>query len=208
MRSRRRQLAAALAAAALIAVLLLSASDGGPDLGGRDELSQKDSRALTNARRSLDAAMETVATLSDPQSAGRVSRKVQAIVSEGAFETGELDEFGLAALGRLGLIAPSLVVVDEDGVPEALDVEATREFLRFAERDPARALLGPAEELVGAIERTLKRSEAGPATRILPAGSTLSVDLTVEDYLQGIEVDTEAIWPDLAGRLRVLREGL
>lgn len=208
MRSRRRQLAAALTAAALAAALLLSASGGGPDLGAPDELSKKDSRALTNARRSLDAAMDTVAKLSDPQTAGRVRGKVQAIVSEGAFETGKLDEFGLAALGRLGLIAPTLVVVDKDGVPEDLDIEATREFLRFAERDPARALLGPAEELVGAIERTVKRGKAGPDTRILSSDSTLSLDLSVEDYLQGVEVDTEPLWPDLSGRLHVLREGL
>ena len=208
MRARRWQLAAALAAAALAAALLLSPSDGGPDLGAPDQLSKKDSAALINARLSLNAAMDTVAKLSDPQTAGRVRGKVQAIVSEGAFETGKLDEFGLAALGRLGLIAPSLVVVDKDGVPEALDIEATRDFLRFAERDPARALLGPAEELVGAIERTVKRSKAGPGTRILTDGSMLSVDLSVEDYLEGVEVDTEPIWPELSGQLHVLREGL
>ena len=194
--------------AALVAALLLSGSDGGPDLGAPGELSKKDSTALINARLSLNAAMDTVAKLSDPQTAGRVRGKVQAIVSEGAFETEKLDEFGLAALGRLGLIAPSLVVVDKDGVPEALDVEATRDFLRFAERDPARALMGPTAKLVGAIERTVKRSKAGPGTRILTDGSMLSVDLSVEDYLEGVEVDTGPIWPELSGQLHVLREGL
>ena len=200
----RRQLAAAALAAALLA-----ACGGGPAPGPPEKLSQEDSNALTSARKSLDAAIKTQARLSDsPQAARKLRGEVQAIVSEGAFETTKLDQFGLAALGRLALVVPSLAEVDSDGVPVALDVEATRAFLRFAERDPARALLVPAEQAVGAIERTVERSEAGPETRILPEDQTASLDLSVADYLREAEDDTQPIWKALSGRLRVLRAGL
>jgi len=207
--TRRRHLAAALAAAALAPALLLTACAGGPDPGPPDDLSQKDSNTLTGERRSLDAAIETQGKLSaSAQAAGRLRGKVQAIVSEGVFETDMLDEFGLAALGRLGLVAPNLVTADSDGVPVALDIEATRAFLRFAESDPARALLLPTEKTVRAIERTVERSEAGPDTRILPKDKTASLDVRVADYLRKAEDDIQPIWPELAGRLRVLRKGL
>jgi len=200
----RRQLPAAALAAALLA-----ACGGGPAPGPPEKLSQEDSNALTSARKSLDAAIKTEARLSDsPQAARKLRGEVQAIVSEGAFETTKLDQFGLAALGRLALVVPSLAEVDSDGVPVALDVEATRAFLRFAERDPARALLVPAEQAVGAIERTVERSEAGPETRILPEDQTASLDLSVADYLREAEDDTQPIWKALSGRLRVLRAGL
>ncbi len=194
---------------ALAAVLLLTACDAGSDSEPPAELSAKDSAALTDARSRLDAAIETEARLSaSPQAARRIRGKVQAIVSEGVFETEVLDEFGLAALGRLMLVAPSLVEVDSDGVPEALDREATRAFLRFAERDPARALLAPAEQAVGAVERTVQRSESGPDTRILPGDGGASPGPRVAGYLQQAEGDTGPIWPELSRRLRVLREGL
>lgn len=199
-----------MAAAALAPALLLAGCNGGPDLGQADELSAEDSVVLTDARENLDAALKTHARLSaSPQSARKLRGKVQAIVSEGAFETGKLDEFGLAALGRLGLLAPNLVVVDADGVPEDLDVEATRAFLRFADRDPARALLGPTERLVGEIERTVQASKPGPDTRILPEeDDDAAVDLRVKGYLREAEDDTQPIWPGLSGRLHVLREAL
>jgi hypothetical protein len=200
----RRQLAAAALAAAL-----LTACDGGPAPGPPSELSKKDSTALTDERRSLDAAIATEAKLSaSPQAARKLRAKVQAIVSEGAFETEKLDEFGLAALGRLGLLVPNLVEADSDYVPVALYVGATRAFLRFAERDPARALLLPVEKTVRAIERTVERSEAGPDTRILPEDGKESPDVRVADYLQEAENDIQPIWPKLSRRLRVLREGL
>ncbi len=198
-----------LAVAALASALLLTACDGGPDLGPPDELSQKDSDTLTGERRSLDAAIETQGKLSaSPQAASRLRGKVQEIVSEGVFETDKLDEFGLAALGRLGLVVPNLVTADSDGVPVALDTEATRAFLRLAESDPARALLLPTEKIVRAIERTVERSEAGPDTRILPEDEAASLDLRVADYLQEAEDDIRPIWPELSGRLQALRKGL
>jgi hypothetical protein len=205
----RRQLVAALVVAALTPALLLTACDGGSDSEPPAELSAKDSAALSDARRGLDAAIATEARLSaSPRAARRIRGKVQAIVSEGVFETEQLDEFGLAALGRLMLVVPSLVEVDSDGVPEALDADATRAFLRFAERDPARALVVGAERLVGTIERTVERSEAGPDTRILRGDGGASPGTRVAGYLRQAEDDTGPIWPDLSRRLRVLREGL
>ena len=205
----RRQLAATLTAAALAPALLLTACDGGPGPGPPDELSKRDSIVLVNERQSLDAAMKTVARLrASPRAARRLRDRAQAIVSEGAFETAKLDEFGLAALGRLGLLVPNLVLADSDGVPVSLDIEATRAFLRFAERDAARALMPATEKIVRNVERTVKSSEAGPETRILPEDPAASIDLRVDAYLQEAEDDTQPIWPELSGRLRVLREGL
>ncbi|MDQ3645181.1 MAG: hypothetical protein M3356_06730 [Actinomycetota bacterium] len=208
----RRQLALAPAGAllaALLAALLLTACGGESDSGPPAELSKKDSATLTDARRRLDAAIETEGRLSaSPQAARKIQGKVQAIVSEGVFESEQLDEFGLAALGRLGLVAPSLVEMDSDGVPEALDAEATRAFLRFAGRDSARALLVPAERTVETIERTVERSGAGPGTRIGAARGKAAPGLRVARYLREAEAATVPVWPGLSERLGKVREGL
>jgi len=193
----------------VLATTLLAACDAGPGPGPPDQLSQRDSTSLAKARRGLGAVLKSEAGLrTSPEAARRQRAKVQAIVSEGAFETEKLDEFGLAALGRLRVVAPFLVEVDPDGVPVSLDIPATRAFLRFADRDPARALVGPAERLVSAIERTLERSEAGPETRILPEDETASLDLRVDDYLRETEGELRPIWPVLSRRLQAIREGL
>jgi len=208
VRLSRRHLAAALAAAALCAGT--GACTDAPDTEGPpDALSEDDAFVLNDARRGLDLALETEQKLSvSPKQARRLRLKVQEIVSEGAFETDELDEFGFAALGRLGLVAPSLVEADTDGVPESLDRPATRDFLRHAESDPARALLLPVREQVEAIEQALKRSEAGLETRIPPEDPTASSDLRVGEYMREAETDIRESWPQLTARLRTLREGL
>jgi hypothetical protein len=198
------RLAAALAAATVCT--MLAACDSGPDLDGPPEkLSERDATALLEAREHLDDAIDTEETLrTSPEQARKLRRKAQAIVAEGAFETEELDEFGLAALGRLMLLVPSLVEVDDKRVPEALDRPATRDFLRYAERDADRALLRPAQEEVEAMERIVERSEAGPDTQIPPE----EPPLTVSNYLGEIERNIERIWPGLAERLRSLGDEL
>ena len=165
--------------------------------------------ALESAREGLDDVLDTAEALrTSNQEARRLRRGVRGIVSGGALEAEKLDEFGLAALGQLRRLVPSLVEVNRDGSVRALDRAATRTFLRYAESDAPRALAGPAREHVEAIELTLKDSEAGPDTRIVPADPTASQDLTVADYLREAERDLEPIWPQLAGRLRVVREAL
>jgi len=203
-----RQLAAVLVAAAL-GVGLSSCNDAPDMTGPPDSLSEDDAFVLNDARRGLDGALKTERRLSSSRDdARRVRERVQAIVSEGAFETEKLDEFGLAALGRLGLVAPSLVVADVDGVPESLDRPATRDFLRYAATDPARALLRPVRTQVEGIERAVKRSGAGPRTLIASDDRTASSARRVGEYLREAEADIRASWPELAGRLGALREGL
>lgn len=165
--------------------------------------------ALETAREDLDDVIDTGETLrTSKQEARRLRRAVQGIVSGGALEAERPDEFGLAALGQLRRLVPSLVEVNRDGTVRALDRPATRAFLRYAESDAGRALAGPAGEPVEAIELTLKDSEAGPDTRIAPSDPTVSQDLTVADYLREAERDLAPIWPELAGRLRAVREEL
>lgn len=200
--------------AALVAVLgvclALAACAGAPDLDGPpDAVPHEEVIALETAREGLDDAIDTEETLrTSKQQARRLRRGVQGIVSGGALEAEKLDEFGLAALGQLRRLVPSLVEVNRDGSVRALDRPATSSFLRYAESDAPRALVRSAREHVEAIERTLKDSEAGPDTRIPPADPTASQDLTVADYLRQAERDLRPIWPELAGRLQAVRKEL
>ena len=108
-----------LRVAALAALLVLAARRGraaAPPTSSRDE----DARALAAAREGLDDAIDTEETLRTSKAQGpQAARQVRRIVSRGAFESGQLDEFGLASLGELGLAVPSLVILDSRRVPSA-----------------------------------------------------------------------------------------
>ncbi len=172
-----------------------------------EQLSADEGAALLGARARLNEALRTVRALrSSPARSRAIYGEVREVISGGALESEELDDFGKAALGELGLAVPSLVERDADGVPESLDREAVTAFLRYGRRDPARALILPARDEVALIERTVEDSDAGAETRIPPRGR--SGDLPVSAYLQDAEDDVQPVWPELAGRLHVLREGL
>ena len=176
----------AVAAAVLLALL---AGCGAPD-----ELSREEAAQLAGARERLDAALDTEATLTtSPRRTRRILAEVRRITSTGSFEAEKLDEFGLAALGELQQVVPSVVETDADGVPEELDRKALRAFLRYARTDPARALLGPVREEVAVIEKSVEDSGADGDTKV---GRE-----TVEKYLRGVERDVEPVWPELAKRL-------
>lgn len=178
---------------------LAGAGCGGPP----ENLSKTDAGTLAASREDLDDALDSEETLRTSQAeARRLRAKVQRIVSRGGFEQSKLDEFGLASLGELMQIVPSLVRVDADAVPVSLDMAATADFLRYAETDAPRALLRPVREEVGVIERTLHEADAGPDTRIPRAGRTVS------KYLQEAESDLRPVWPALSRRLATTREGL
>lgn len=199
--SRRAPLRAALAA---LATGLALAGCGAPD-----QLSQKDGDTLTGARERLDDAIDTEEVLRTSKAeARRLRRGVQRIISGGALESERLDDFGRAALGELRRLVPSLVEVDARGSVRSLDRPATQAFLRFAERDAARALVAPAREEVELIERTVEESGADSETLVPPEDPTASQMLEVGRYLREAEGDLRPIWPALARRLGELREGL
>ena len=179
------------------AVLAVLAGCGAPD-----ELSRLDALEFADSRERLDDALDTEETLrTSPREARRIRAEVRRIVSKGSFEAKVLDEFGLAALGELQQVVPSLVETDSDGVPKNLDRPALRAFLRYAETDPERALLGPATDEVAAIERTVADSDADGDTRVpTPNGEGIE-DKTVDEYLRTAESDLKPIWPKLAERL-------
>lgn len=196
-------MAAAVAAAACAAGL---AACGG---GAPDELTDAEGGALDSARAGLDDALDTSEALrTSGQETRRITREVRAIVSRGAFESEELDEFGLAALGELREVVPSLVETGRNGTPRTLDRPATRAFLAHVAGDPARALLIPARQEVGAIERTVADSEAGAETAIPPPDPTASRNVSVGDFLDGAVRDTRSVWPGLSARLSEVRAGL
>ncbi len=171
--------------------------------GAPEELSETDGRALAAARERLDDAIDTEETLRTSKvEARRLRRRVRALISDGSFESKRLDEFGIARLGLLREVVPSLVVVNERGSPRALDRPATAAFLRFAERDAGRAMLRPAREGVEAIVEGIERGDAGEDTKIP------GVDETAAAFLRETERDVRPIWPSLAERLGDAREEL
>lgn len=171
--------------------------------GAPGELSEEDGRKLATARERLDDALDTEETLRTSKAEARaLRRRAQRIVSDGSFEAQPLDEFGLAKLGLLQEVVPSLVVVNERGALKALDRPATAAFLRYAERDAAQALLLPARRQVELIARTLEDTDAGSDTDI-PV-----VRQTAGEYVRDIERAVHDIWPALARRLTEVRERL
>jgi hypothetical protein len=193
-----RLLAAALTVLCLGGFALLGCS------GKTDKLSKQDARELANSRSDLDDALDTAETLRTSDSeARRLRARVQKIIGDGSLEgKGKPDEFGLAALGRLRDLAPSLVVEDGGSV-RALDGEETSAFLTYAVKDPARALYPAAQREVANIERVTGGGDVGPDTKIPKLR-----DQTVEAYLREARRDTRSLWPSLSRRLAKAREGL
>ena len=123
-------------------------------------------------------------------------------MARGSFESERLDEFGLASLGELGELVPSLVQTGRGGTPKTLDRKATEAFLAFALTDARRATLRPARTQVETIASAIERSGAGPDTRIPGARSTVAA------YLRAAIRDVKPIWPSLAERLSRTRDAL
>ncbi len=187
---------AVLPIAALVAVAIAAC-------GAPSELSEQDGVTLDVARDRIVDAVATEERLSEsPATAERLVARVRKIVSSGALEPRQLDEFGLAALGELHLAVPSLAVVDHQEVPRELDRAALTAFLAEAETDPAAALRPAAAAETKRIARIVEQSEAGPSSEIPVAGMTTDV------YLADVAARMHPIWPDLAAELSEVRSGL
>jgi hypothetical protein len=190
-----------VAAAAALACAALLLACGAPD-----ELTAPEARALDHARAGLDEALDTAEALrTSERETRRIVREVREIVSRGDFESQQLDEFGLAALGELRRVAPSLVETSRDGTPRRLNRAATRAFLANAAEHPARALLLPARAEVAAIERAVRDSGADSQTLIPPRDPGARRRRRVGAFLRGAERDTRSVWPGLARRLEKQR---
>ncbi len=178
--------------------------------GKADAVSKRDARELASSRSDLDDALDTAETLRTSKSeARRLRARVQRIIGDGSLEgTGKPDEFGLAALGRLRELAPSLVVEGRDGAVRSLDGEETSAFITYAVKDPARALFPAAQQEVANIERVTGGDDVGADTMVPPADPTASGDQTVSEYLHEAQRDTRSLWPGLSRRLAKAREGL
>ena len=187
-------------AALLLAVVLTAAVAG---CGAPSELSEDEGIQLDLARDRAIAALETEQRLSEsPATADRLIARVRKIVSSGALEAEQLDEFGLAALGELRLVAPSLVIVDRLEVPRQLDRAALTAFLAEADKDPAQAMRPAAAREVARIAEVVEASEPGPDTEIPVA------DMTADVYLADLSARLRPVWPDLAADLSALRSRL
>lgn len=184
-------LLAALAAAALGAC------------GAPSELSEQDGIELDRARDRALAAVEVERRLSGSSDvAGRLVDRVRDIVSSGALEARQLDEFGLAALGELRLAVPSLVIVDRQEVPRGLDRAALTAFLAKAESDPSAAIRPAAATETARIVAVVEAADAAPDTEV-PV-----VDMTVDVYLADLAARLRPVWPELAADLSAARSGL
>lgn len=192
--------------ALLIILLALGALAG---CGDAAELSKDDVRTLEASRSDLDDALDTEETLRTSKSEALALRtKVQKIVGQGSFENGgKPDEFGLAALGELRELVPSLVLERGNSVI-ALDQAATRAFLAKAVSDPPGALYPAAADEVDTIEKIVGGDDVGPDTEIPPSSPGASGNQTVTEYLREAERDVRRVWPSLARRLAAAREEL
>jgi hypothetical protein len=148
-------------------------------------------------------AIETERELrGSPEAAQRLHARVRKIVSSGALEAEQLVEFGLAALGELGLAVPSLVIVDRQQIPRELDREALRLFLAEATSDPAAAMERPASVEVHRIADLLAEADADADTDIPVARQTAAA------YVGDLESRLRPTWPGLADELANVREDL
>ena len=171
--------------------------------GAPDALPESDGVQLDLARDRTIAAVETEERLSrSPATADRLLARVRKVVSSGALEAKQLDEFGLAALGELRLAVPSLVIVDRLEVPRRLDRQALTTFLAEAKSDPAAAMRPAAEAEVARIVDVVDGSGADPDTQIPVA------DLTADVYLADLAARLRPIWPDLAADISSSRDQL
>jgi hypothetical protein len=164
--------------------------------GSPEDLSQAEGRELELARDRIVAAIDLNEKLrSSPANAARVLGRVRKVVASGALEPKQLDEFGLAALGELRLVAPSLVIVDRQEIPRALDREALTALLDNARTDVSAATRIPAEKEVARLERLLDDTDASGDTRI-PVLKT-----TVANLRGDLAGRLRPVWPDLASEL-------
>jgi hypothetical protein len=171
--------------------------------GAPDELSRSDGEQLAIARDRVVGAIETERQLrSSRETAERLHARVRKIVASGALEAEQLDEFGLAALGELGLVVPSLVIVDRLRIPRELDREALRTFLAEATSDPAAAVERPASVEVRRIAELLAETDADADTDIPVARQTAAA------YVGDLESRLRPTWPELADELAAVREDL
>jgi hypothetical protein len=187
-------------AASLSAALIAAAFAA---CGAPAQLSEDEGVRLDLARDRTIAAVETEQRLrSSPATADRLLARVRKIVSSGALEARQLDEFGLAALGELRLAVPSLVVVDRLGIPRELDRPALTAFLADATTDPAAAMRPAAAAEVARVVDIVQDSDAGSDTEI-PI-----LDMTTDVYLADLADRLHPVWPDLAADLSTVRSRL
>lgn len=188
-------------ALALLASLAAAATAACGD--GAGQLAPEDGERLALSRERIAAAVETHERLSrSPRAAERLLARVREIVATGALEAERLDEFGLAALGELGLVVPALVIYDERRIPRELDRESLRRFLGSATRDPSAAIRRPAATEVRRIAAVLGSADAEAGTQIEPSGTT------VASYLEDVEARLRPVWPGLADEVVAIRAGL
>jgi len=171
--------------------------------GAPDELSRSDGEQLALAHDRVVGAIETEKQLrSSPEAAERIHARVRKIVASGALEAEQLDEFGLAALGELGLVVPSLVIFDRLRIPRQLDREALRIFLAEATSDPAAAVERPASVEIRRIAELLAAADADADTDIPVARQTAAA------YVGDLESRLRPTWPKLADELADVRADL
>ncbi len=177
--------------------------------GDARELSKQDARTLSESRADLDDALDTEETLRTSRAEALALRtKVQRIIGRGAFENGgKPDEFGLAALGQLRELVPSLVVERGNSVVR-LDQPAAKRFLANAATDPAAALYLPAKGEVDTIVAVAEGDDTGPNTKIPRVPPGPAGNQTVSQYLRRAARDLRPVWPKLAKRLTDTRKEL
>lgn len=167
--------------------------------GGPSELSREQGEQLVISHERIRDAIATYEKLErSPESADRMLARVREIVASGALEPQQLDEFGLASLGELRLVVPSLAIVDRLEIPRQLDRTALTAFLEHVRSDHSAALKPGAAAEVTKIDELIDGSGAEADTKV-PV-----IDQTVGEYLEQTERELRTVWPDLADDLAAI----
>jgi hypothetical protein len=179
---------------------------------GTAQVTDGDANSIAANRDDLSAAVRSVSQLRDPAQAeginGRVDRDLRQLEAIGYMsrqlqvsQSNPVIESAVKTiLEDLGAAIPGLVV-GQPSDPVGLDTDATRDYLLYRDKNPARALHTAAATIVGSIHNDLDGKGA-------TAQITTLRNQSVKSFLDSEVALVRPVWPDLADQLNTIRPRL
>jgi hypothetical protein len=179
---------------------------------GTAQITDGDANSIAANRDGLSAAVRSVSQLRDsaqaPDINGKVDRDLRQLEAIGYMSAQlqvsqsnpVIESVVKTILEDLGAAIPSLVV-GEPSDPVGLDTDATRDYLRYRGKNPARALHTAAATIVRSIGNDLEGKS--PSAQI-----TTLRNQSVKSLLDSEVALVRPVWPDLADQLNTIRARL